>query len=108
MTRISGSGESRDRGRSGDLGEIGDRDMRHAASPLPPPPPALKIVEDNFVAAAHRHDLPVPAAQGAPGPPAVLDQPRFAHAVHFTVIDDQWLAIMGGGHGHAARDREAA
>jgi hypothetical protein len=56
-------------------------------SPLAPPPPTLQIVEDNLVAAAGGHDLPVPATQRAIGPPTVLDQPGFADRVNFSTAD---------------------
>src|SRR4051794_35395957 len=72
------------------------------------PPPVLEIVVDDDVAPARGHHLPVAPAQGLVGPPAVLDQPRLAHAVDVAALDPERAAAGAGADRHAARDAEAA
>ena len=78
-----------------------------AHSALAPPSPAEQIAEDDLVASADRHDLPVVATQRPLGPPPILDKPRFTDRIHLSAVDEQGPAGVSRLDGDAAWDCEA-
>jgi hypothetical protein len=62
-------------------------------------------VEHDLIASACCDDLPIAPPKWAIGPPAILNQPRFADCVHSAAVDEQWAAVIAGGHSDAARNR---
>src|SRR5215210_3560993 len=60
---------------------------RTCASAVTEPRAGDEVAEHDEVAAVDRHDLPVAAPQRARRPPAVLDEPRLAHADDLVAVD---------------------
>jgi hypothetical protein len=62
-------------------------------------------VEHDLIPAARRDDLPVAPAQRSLGPPPILYQPGFAHAVDDAIVDQERLTVVGGTDRDALGDR---
>ena len=73
--------------------------------PLLPPPPALKIVENNFVSPTSGDDLPVAATKWTISPPPVLDKPRFAYRVDLAAVNRERATVFRRFDRDTARDR---
>src|ERR687888_790516 len=78
------------------------------ASAVPVPAPLDQLAKDDEVATIDRDHLPVAPAQRPVGPPAVLDEPRFAHGNDLVVVDGERPPPGACEDGGGARDPEAA
>jgi hypothetical protein len=73
---------------------------------LPPPPSAVQIVEHDVVAARGGDDLPVAAAQGTIGPPAILDKPGLPDGLDVPGVDDQGCSVLARADGDTDWNRQ--
>jgi hypothetical protein len=51
-------------------------------------------VEHDLVSPTRCDDLPIAPAERSIRPPAILDQPRFAHRIDLATIDLEWSAVL--------------
>lgn len=78
------------------------------SSRLTEPPSPEQVVEDDRVAPVHEHELKVTAAQGAIGPPAVLDDPVLGDLVDRKAIDRARSAALANDHARGAGPGQTA